>query len=33
MNIDCFIVDSSSLQPHLHLTSVAFCILSVIPRQ
>ena len=32
-NIDCFVVDSSRLQPHLHLTFEAFCLLSVTHKQ
>ena len=32
MNIDCFVVDSSSLRPYLHYFDLCG-ILSVIPRQ
>ena len=32
-NIDCFVVDSSHVWPCLHLTFVAFCVLSVVHKQ
>ena len=32
-NIDCFVVHSSRLQPCLHLTFEAFCLLSVTRKQ